>query len=98
MSVVNIGKEAVAEFMAGNGTVGESEVHITTVDFPVLKHVVIVADPDNAGTISVGPFGRAGTGFVLKAGVATPPIYIDQTWKVGVVASEADQNYSWIAN
>ncbi len=99
MSVVNIAKEALPDgFMAGHGTVGASEAAVSTVNFPIRKHIVIRAHADNAGEVTVGRPGDAANGFILAAGEQTPPIFVDETDKVAVIASEADQNYSWVSN
>ena len=96
---VNIAKESLPTgFMAGNGTVGVSEEVIDALAFPIQKHIVIRADSDNGGDIIVGRPGAAVSGFILHAGETSPPIYVDDTSKVAVVGSEADQDYSWIAN
>lgn len=99
MSVVNIAKESLPDgFMAGNGTVGAAEDKISPVNFPVSKHVVVRADSANTGTVKVGRPGNAAAGFVLKAGEQSPPIYVDQTDKIGIIGSAAGQVYSWVVN
>lgn len=97
--IMSIGKEAVDSFFAGNGTVGTSPQPLHEVGVGVRKHIVVRASADNGTeTISVGPVGRSATGFVLAAGEQTPPIYVENTDLVEVVASAASQDYSWIAN
>jgi hypothetical protein len=97
MSVVNVVKESLPEFLAGHGTVGTDEQKISEVNLPVHKHIVIRAASDNGGEIMVSSPGRAAEGFILAQGEQTPPIYVDETDKVAVVGSEADQDYSWLA-
>jgi hypothetical protein len=97
MSVVNVAKESVAGFNAGNGTVGTSPQALVTSPWTVQKHVVVRADPANTGTVKVGPnLGSASAGFVLPAGQETPPIYVDDLSKVFVIGSAAGQNYSFV--
>lgn len=97
--VFSIGKESVEHsFMSGHGTVGTSEVPLSSMPFEVLKHVVIRAKGDNGGEIFVGPVGHAATGFELAAGEQTPPIYVDDLSRIGLIASEAGQGFSWVAN
>jgi hypothetical protein len=101
MSMVNIGHESLADgFMAGNATIGMTEAKVSTVNFPIRKHIVIRAHADNdvGEEVIVGRPGDAVNGFRLPPGEETPPIYVDQTDKVAVVATAADQNYSWVAN
>jgi hypothetical protein len=99
MSCVNITNEALPDgFVAGNGTIGTDEAKVSEVPFPIRKHIVIRADSDNDGLIMVGTPGHAAAGFILKAGETSPPIYVDNTDKVRVVADGADQVFSWISN
>ena len=96
---MNIEKEAIAEFNAGNGTVDATEQPLHEVGVNVNKHVVVRADSGiGSETITVGPTGRAAQGFVLNPGEQTPPIYVDNTDKIGVIGSTTNLAYSWIAN
>jgi hypothetical protein len=96
---VQIGKESVQHsFMAGHGTVGATEVPLTSMPFSVLKHIVIRAMTGNTGLIYVGPVGHASDGFELAEGEQTPPIYVDDTSKIALIGSDADQDFSWVAN
>lgn len=97
MSVVSISKESIDNFLAGNGTIGTTEGKLSSVAFKVNKHIVIRADSANTSTIKVGRPGNAAGGFVLNAGDETPPIYVDQTDKIGIVGGAAGQNFSWVA-
>jgi hypothetical protein len=98
MSQVNIGKEVIDGFNAGNSTVGTAPQALANT-YPVNKHVVVRATTGNSGTIKVGPTaGGASAGFVLGAGETSPPIYVDDVAKVFVVGSASSQNYSWISN
>lgn len=100
MSMVNIGQESLQDgFMAGNGTIGQTEGKVSSVNFPIRKHIVIRASAANgAEEVIVGRPGDAVNGFRLAAGEQTPPIYVDETDKVRVVATAAGQDYSWVAN
>ncbi len=97
MTTINIAKESVPQSYAGQGTVGLTEVALSPVNLPLLKHVVIRANSANGNWIKVGPRGQANNGFPLLAGERTPPIYVDETNKVGVIAGGSNQNYSWVA-
>jgi hypothetical protein len=97
VSVVDIGKEAVAGFAAGDGTVGTTAAQLP--DHQVLKHVVVRANGGNANIVMVGHSHDAvATGFVLAAGEQTPPIYVDDLGKVWVQGGAASQGYSWICS
>jgi hypothetical protein len=97
MSVVNVAKESVSSWNAGNGSVGETPAQLSDTSFEVRKHVVIRADAGNSGTITVGPnAGGVSAGFILAAGEQTPPIYVDDLSKVWLVGSASGQNYSFI--
>lgn len=100
MSVVEIGRETnPGGFLAGHGTVGTDAATVSTVGVPVLKHVVVRADSDNSGTITVGSTSANATnGFILNAGEQTPPVYVDDVEKIWLIGSDADQNYSWLAS
>lgn len=98
MSTVSVSKESLPDFLAGSGTIGTTEGKLSSVNFPVRKHLVIRADAANTNTIKVGRPGNAAGGFVLAAGEQTPPIYVDSTDKVAVVGGAANQAYSWLAN
>lgn len=98
MSNVNIGAEALSEFCAGNGQVGQTEDKVYPVGIPIRKHIVIRAHADigEGETITVGPTGRAADGFILAAGEQTPPIYVDNTDKIGVIGSNDNLGFSFI--
>jgi hypothetical protein len=95
--MVNIGKEALGEFKTGSGSVDQTETPLS-LDFQVNKHVVVRADSGNGSTIKVGPIGHAASGFILKAGEQTPPIYVDSLAKIGVIGGDDDQIFSWVAS
>ncbi|HEX3657057.1 MAG TPA: hypothetical protein VHV55_14685 [Pirellulales bacterium] len=97
MSTIKISDEAMPEFQAGNGTVGETAAQLFDSTFAVHKHVVVHADDANSGTISIGnSAARASSGFILKAGDTSPPIYIDDLSKIWLIGSAASQNFSWL--
>jgi len=99
MSIVNIAKEAVDTFKAGNGTVGTTPQKLATINWPALKHIVVAAAAANGNTITVGSSaGETTTGFILAAGEKTPPIYVDGTDRIWVVGGAAAQAYNWLAN
>lgn len=95
--VVQIGKEAVASFQAGDGTVGVSPAALP--GGAVLKHVVVRANGANTNVIMVGHSSDAvANGFVLAKGEQTPPIYVDDLSKVWLQGGAASQGFSWIAS
>ncbi len=95
--ITQIGKESLATFAAGDGTVGLSAAQLPGRE--VLKHVVVRANGGNANVIMVGHSADAvGTGFILSAGQMTPPIYVDDLSKIWVVGGAASQGFSWIAS
>jgi hypothetical protein len=95
--IVSIGKEALASFAAGNGSVGASAIQLPGA--AVSKHVVIRASSDNGNVVIVGHSPDAvGAGFVLAAGEQTPPIYVDDLSKVWVKGGAASQAFSWLVN
>ncbi len=95
--VVQIGKEAVATFAAGDGTVGTAAAQLP--GGAVLKHVVVRANAGNSNVIMVGQSAAAvPNGFVLAAGEQTPPIYVDDLSKVWLLGGAASQGFSWIAS
>lgn len=99
MSTVNIGKEAVAGFMSGNGTVGTDAAQVYANSIEVLKHVTVHADSGNSGTIKVGASAsQASTGYVLNAGDSTPPIFVNDLSLIWVVGSGSGQNFSFICS
>lgn len=93
---MNIGKESLPEFLAGSGSVDQTEIPLS-LGFQVFKHVVVRSDSDNNSTIKVGPAGHAASGFILNPGEQTPPIYVDSLAKIGVIGGANDQLFSWIA-
>jgi hypothetical protein len=93
---MNIGKESLSTSVAGQGTVGTSELPLTPNPIPVAKHVVVKASHDNSNWITLGPRGHAVDGYPLAAGEETPLIYVDSTDKVGIVAGGANQHYSYV--
>ncbi len=95
---MEITREALFGFMAGNGTVGTTAAPLTQQSFQIWKHVVIRASASNTGVIIVGDgAARAAAGFILAKGEQTPPIYVDDTSKVWLVGGAAGQAYNWIA-
>lgn len=100
MSVVHISKESVAGFLTGHGTVDNSpEVKVTDLSLPVTKHLVIRADSGNTKDIYVGRAGDAANGFVLHPGETSPPLYVENTDDVAIVAEDTDtQAFSWVKN
>lgn len=97
MGTIDIGKEALAEFATGSGTIGTSPDHLP--DHPIRKHVVVRANGANGNVIMVGHSHDAvANGFILSAGQMTPPIYIDDLNKVWVQGGAASQGFSWIAS
>jgi len=97
MSTLNIAKESVPQFFAGQGTVGTSEIPLT-LDLPVAKFVTIKAGGSNNNWIKIGPRGHASSGFPLLAGEESPPIYAEHLSQVALVAGGSNQTYSWIAS
>lgn len=98
MNVVQIGKEAVASFAAGDGTVGATPATLTP-GGAVNKHVVVRANSANTDVIMVGHSAQAvANGFVLKAGDQTPPIYVDDLAKVWLLGAASNPGFSWIAS
>jgi len=96
---MEIQRESLPEFFAGNGSVGTTAAKLTgTISIPVLKHVVVRADSGNASTIKAS-HSAAGTatGFILAAGEQVT-IYIDATDKIWVLGGAASQAFSWIAS
>ncbi len=90
---MNIGREAVEEFRAGQGLATQFASPILSSSVSVLKHVTIRAATGNSGDIYVGPSGVAvGTGFLLDAGDESPPILIDDLSKVHVISSVTGTN------
>ena len=98
MSVVQVGKEAVSTFAAGDGTIGLTATQLTP-GGQVSKNVVVRANAGNTGTIMVGSSAvSVPNGFVLAAGAQTPPIYVDDLGKIWLIGSAAAQGYSWISS
>ncbi len=98
MSTVNIAKQSVPEWLAGNGSVGTAPTQIIAMPFPVKKSVIVRANAGNSGTISIGPTSaQADAGFILAAGATSPPIHIDDLSKVWLIGSASGQNYSWLS-
>lgn len=98
MSMVNINRESLPDgFNAGNGTIGQTEGKVSSINLPINKHIVIRADAGNGSEeIIVGTPGNAANGFRLAAGEQTPPIFVNETDKVRVVATADNQDYSWV--
>lgn len=95
--VVQIGKESLADFAAGDGIVGTAAAQLP--GRTVVKHVVVRANGGNSNVVMVGnSAAQAAIGFVLAAGEQTPPIYIDDLSKIWVIGGAATQGYSWIAS
>ena len=97
---VNIGREALTAFQAGQGTVGATAQKLAALNAvpPVLKYVIVKADATNSNNVFAGPSGVDATiGFRLDAGETTPPIHIDDVSKVSVIGDAASQGYSWLA-
>jgi len=92
--------QALEEFQAGQGTVGATSQPLAAVGatHSVERYVIVKADVGNTNDVFVGPSTvAAGTGFRLDAGEVTPPIQIDELFKVYVVGGAASQGYSWLA-
>lgn len=99
MSVVNIAKESLADFFAGNGTVGTAPAQLIGMALELKKHVVVGADSTNTNTVTVGSSSaQAGNGFVLRAGEKTPLIFVDDASKVWVVGGASGQKYNWVGS
>lgn len=98
MSTVNIGRESLAEWSSGHGTVDQTPVQLFAGVFEVRKYVIVRANAANTGTISLGNSAiRADAGFILAAGETSPKIYIDDLSKVWLIGSADSQNYSWLS-
>jgi hypothetical protein len=94
---LQIGKEAIASFAAGNGSVGTSAAQLP--GGAVSKHVVIRASAGNGNVVMVGQSAdTVASGFVLAAGEQTPPICVDDLSKLWVKGGASSQAYSWLAN
>jgi hypothetical protein len=87
MSVVEIVKESLPSWAAGDGTVGTTPAKLGSL--PVLKHVIVRANGGNGSDkVMVGhSAAAAAAGFVLASGVRSPPIYVDDLAKVWVVGT-----------
>lgn len=97
MGTVQIGKESLAEFATGSGTIGTAADKLPGRE--VRKHVVVRANGGNGNVVMVGHSADAvANGFILSAGQMTPPIYIDDLSKIWVLGGAASQGYSWIAS
>jgi len=95
--ITAIGKEAVAGFMAGDGSVDTSAIQLPGAE--VMKHVVVRANGGNSNIIMVGHSKDAvASGFILSAGQMTPPIYVDDRKKVWLIGSADGQGFSWISS
>lgn len=98
MPVIDIAKEAISTFAAGDGTIGTTPGKLTP-GGQVNKHVVVRANAGNTSVIMVGTSALAApNGFVLAAGEQTPPIYVDDLGKIWLVGGAAAQGFSWIAS
>jgi len=89
MGYVNISKEAVGEFQAGQGSVSifPEPVLDANLAAEVQKYVIVRADAANPGNLYVGPSTVAiGAGWLLDAGDETPPIHINSLAKIHVVS------------
>lgn len=96
---VEVIKESLPDgFRAGSGTVGTTEAKISTINWPVRKHIVIRANAANSNVIEVGPAGHAADGFILAAGETSPPMYVEETDAIGIIGGAASQAYSWMAH
>lgn len=94
---MNVGRESVEEFRAGQGTVGGTSQALGNSQ-DVLKYVIVKADLTNANDVFVGTDVVSTTnGFRLDAGESTPPIHINNVAKVFVIGGAAAQGYSWLA-
>ena len=94
---MNIGRESVEEFRAGQGTVGAASQALGNSQ-DVVKYVIVKADLANTNDVFVGTDTVSVTnGFRLDAGEVTPPIHIDDVAKVCVIGGAASQGYSWLA-
>jgi hypothetical protein len=95
---VSIGQEAMHNWQAGSGTVGETPTQLFPAAFIVRKSVIVRANAGNSGTITLGnSAGSAGDGFILAAGDTSPEIKINDLSKVWLVGSASDQAFSWLA-
>ena len=95
--ITQIGKEAVAGFAAGDGTVDQVALQLDGGE--VLKHVVVRANGGNSGVIMVGHSANAvANGFVLAHGEQTPPIYVNDRKKIWLIGSADGQGFSWISS
>ena len=92
---MDIAKESLPTFIAGQGTVGLNEIPLCITQ-PINKFVVVKADPGNLNWIMVGRRGAAHDGFPLLANEQTPPIYVETTDAIGLVAGGPDQHFSFL--
>lgn len=94
---MEITRITVAEFGTGHGEVGTDAQQLSDLTIPSLKCVKVKADLDNAGLIYVGANEQVTDegGYELQGGEEVE-IQIDRLDKVWVIASEADQGYSWL--
>jgi hypothetical protein len=97
--LVDIDREAQAEFRAGSGTVGTDPIQLGGAPGRGLKkYVVVRANGANANVIMIGHSeASVADGFILSAGQQSPPIYVDNINKVYLKGGAADQGFSWIA-
>ena len=93
---MDITKTSLPEWNVGNGTVGDgAEVMVTEVGLHCYAGVRIKADVDNTGVLYVGKTGvGASSGYVLKAG-ESELFTIEDSGDLYVIASAADQLYSF---
>lgn len=79
-----------ADLKTGNGTVGETPQLVTEVGFVGLcRGVTVASHPDNEGVLYVGAFA-------LKPGMSQL-FEVDDSSALMIVASQASQEYSWLA-
>ncbi len=85
---------APAGFATGSGVVDTTAIAIGVAGLSI----TIRANGSNTGVICIGNTAEsAAEGYILSSGDVSPPIYVDETYKVFIVGSVKGQGYSWLA-
>jgi hypothetical protein len=90
--MTSIVKESLPEVFIVRGTAGLTETPLC-VSLAAKKFIVVKVLPSSSNYVLIGPRGSASTGFPLLAGEQTPPIYVESTDSLGVIAGASNQGY-----
>jgi hypothetical protein len=94
---MQIDRESLPDFWTGRVTVGTTPVQIQAASLPLRKGLYLKIDETIAAAIvSLGKTASV-LGFAIKAGQASPMLFVDDLNKLWLVSTDAGTIVTWIA-